>query len=201
MIITIGRQHGSNGHLIAQKLSEYLSIPCYDKEIIDEAVANSGFCKEIYDTYDEKKVSPFSLAAPHYANFGSGMNLNMQVATSQFEAIKALAEKGDCIFVGRCADYTLRARPDLVKVFIHADYAYRVRTIMERKSLTPEQAKKLIKEVDRDRSSYYRYYTDQNWGDPDNYEISIDSGRVGVEGAALTVQTYIKNIVQENNVY
>lgn len=194
MIVTIGRQHGSNGHLVALKLSEILGIPYYDKEIIDEAAENSNFSKEVFHSYDEKRVSAYFCASPHYATFADTFNLNAQVAAAQFDAIRSLAEKGDAIFVGRCADYVLRKRTDLVKVFVHADYAFRVRTISERKSITEDQAKKLIKEVDRDRSSYYRYYTDQDWGDPNNYEISLDSGRVGVDGAAAVIKAYIENV-------
>ena len=201
MIITIGRQHGSNGRDIALKLASDLNIPCYDKEIVDEASRNSEFCKEIVDSYDEKRVSAYAFAAPQYASLGSGFHLNMQVASTQFDAIRSIAERGDCIFVGRCADYVLRNRKDLVKVFVYADYAYRVRTIMERKNINEEQAKKLIKEVDRDRSSYYRYYTDQNWGDVRNYEICLDSSRTGVDGAAHVIEAYIQNMNNENAVY
>ena len=112
MIITIGRQHGSKGHDIARRLSEELGIPCYDKEIVDEAAANSPFSKEIFNSYDERRVAAYIMPAPHYAVMHHGFQLNMEVANAQFDAVRSLADKGDGIFVGRCADYILRSRPE-----------------------------------------------------------------------------------------
>ena len=156
MIITVGRQHGSNGHDIARMLARELNMKCYDKEIVDEAAANSHFSKEIFDSYDEKRVSAYVIPTPHYVGMNEGFRLNMQVASAQFDAMRSLADKGNCIFVGRCADYVLRNRDDVLSVFIMADMPFRIRTIMQRKDLSEDQAKKLIKEVDKDRSSYYK---------------------------------------------
>ena len=93
--------------------------------------------------------------------------------------------------MGRCADYVLRGREDLVRVFLLADMPYRIKTVMERKNLTRDQAKKLIKEVDKDRASYYRYYTDQIWGASDCYDLCLNVGRVGIEGAAKVIEDFI----------
>ena len=120
-----------------------------------------------------------------------GFRLNMQIASAQFDAIRSLANEGDAVFVGRCADYVLRGREDLVRVFLLADMPYRIKTVMERKNLTRDQAKKLIKEVDKDRSSYYRYYTDQIWGASDCYDLCLNVGRVGIEGAAKVIEDFI----------
>ena len=191
MIITVGRQHGSNGHDIARLLAEELNMKCYDKEIVDEAAANSQFSKEIFDSYDEKRVSAYVIPTPHYVGMNEGFRLNMQVAAAQFDAMRNLADKGNCIFVGRCADYVLRNRSDVLSVFIMADMPFRVRTIMQRKGLSEDQAKKLIKEVDKDRASYYKYYTDQIWGEAENYELCIDSSTIGVAGAVEVIKAYI----------
>ena len=191
MIITLGRQHGSNGHDIARALAKELNYRCYDKEIVDEAAENSHFSKEIFDSYDEKRVNAYIVPVPHYVGINEGFRLNMQVASAQFDVMRSLAEKGDCIFVGRCADYILRNRDDVVRVFIMGDMPTRIKTIMKRKNLTEEQAKKLIKEVDKDRSSFYRYYTDQLWGEAENYDLCIDSGRIGVQGAVDVIKTFI----------
>ena len=187
MIITVGRQHGSNGRDIARALADELGYTCYDKEIVDHAAENSCFSKEIFNSYDEKKISPFISPNPHYIGMNEGFRLNMQVAATQFETIKNLAEQGNAIFVGRCADYILRKRTDLLRVFIMADEDFRIQTIMKRKSLNMDQAKKLIKEVDKDRSSYYKYYTDQLWGDAQNFDMCINSGRLGVEGSVKVI--------------
>ena len=194
MIITIGRQHGSNGRDIAKELSLQLNIPCYDKEIVDEAASSSNFSKEIFNSYDEKRVSPYIVSSPHYSAFNEAFHLNTQVVSVQFDTIRSLAEKGDCIFVGRCADYILRGRPDLVKIFICGEYAFRVKTIMVRKGVSEEKAKKYIKEVDKDRGSYYRYYTDQAWGDVNNYDLCIDSSRIGIPGSVAVIRAYLESL-------
>lgn len=194
MIITVGRQHGSNGHDIARALAEELGIPCYDKEIVDHAAETSQFSKEILDSYDEKRVSPYVVPMPHYMGMSESFRLNMQVAAAQFDAIRSLAEEGSGIFVGRCADYVLRHREDLVRVFIMADEDFRIKTMMARKNLTAEQAKKLIRQVDKDRASYYKYYTDQIWGEAGNFDLCLNSGRLGVQGAARVIKAYVEQL-------
>lgn len=191
MIITIGREHGSNGHDIARELARQLDYQCYDKEIVDHAAENSGFSKEIFHSYDEKKVSAYVVPTPHYMGMGEGFRLNMQVASAQFDAIRMLADRGNGIFVGRCADYVLRNRKDLVRVFIMADKHFRVKTLMERKGIDAEQAKKLMRQVDKDRASYYKYYTDQIWGEAENYELCVDSSTIGVAGTVEVIKAYI----------
>ena len=194
MIITIGRQHGSNGHAVAETLAKRLNIPCYSKEIVDRTARDSNFSHEVIRSYDEKRISPFMAPSTHFFGMDEGFRLNMQIASAQFEAIRSLADEGDAVFVGRCADYVLRSRKDLVRIFLMADMPYRIKTVMERKDLTPEQAKKLIREVDKDRSSYYRYYTDQTWGESGCYDLCLNVGRVGIEGAAESIEAFIKAV-------
>ena len=191
MIITIGRQHGSNGHDIARALSAQLGIPCYDKEIVDHAAANSSFSREIFESYDEKRVSAYIVPTPHYIGMNEGFRLNMKIASAQFDAIRKLADEGDAIFVGRCADYILRSREDLVRVFILADTGFRIQTLMQRKGISEDAAKKLLKEVDKDRASYYKYYTDQIWGESEFYDLCLNSARLGVEGSATVIRSYL----------
>ena len=192
MIITIGRQHGSNGHAVAETLARRLNIPCYSKEIVDRTARDSNFSHEVIRSYDEKRISPFIAPSTHFFGMDEGFRLNMQIASAQFEAIRSLADEGDAVFVGRCADYVLRSREDLVRIFLMADMPYRIKTVMERKSLTQDQAKKLIREVDKDRSSYYRYYTDQTWGESGCYDLCLNVGRVGIEGAAESIEAFIQ---------
>ena len=194
MIITIGRQHGSNGHAVAETLAKRLNIPCYSKEIVDRTARDSNFSHEVIRSYDEKRISPFMAPSTHFFGMDEGFRLNMQIASAQFEAIRSLADEGDAVFVGRCADYVLRNRKDLVRIFLMADMPYRIKTVMERKSLSRDQAKKLIREVDKDRSSYYRYYTDQTWGDSGCYDLCLNVGRVGIEGAAEAIEAFVKAI-------
>ncbi len=192
MIITIGREHGSGGHEIARALAEELGYACYDKEIVDHAAESSHFSREILDSFDEKRVSPYVVPVPNFVGMGESFRLNMLVAAAQFDAIRALAEQGNGIFVGRCADYVLRSRTDLLRVFIQAPEDMRIREMMQRRELTEDQAKKLVRQVDKDRASYYRYYTDQVWGDRENFDLCINSGKVGVQGAVQLIKACLQ---------
>ena len=118
---------------------------------------------------------------------GEGFRLSTQIAAAHFEAIRNLATEGNAVFVGRCADYVLRQRKDLLRVFIMAPLDVRIRTLMERRDLTADQARKLVKQVDKDRSGYYKYYTDQSWGDLNNYDLCVNSALTGVEGAVKAI--------------
>lgn len=193
MVITIGRQHGSSGREIARRLAEELNIKCYDKEIVDEAAANSKFSRELINAYDEKRMSAFLLHAGGYG-LNENFRLNMQVVAAQFDTMRALANAGDCIFVGRCADYILRDRKDLVRVFILGDMDSRLKCLEKRQGLDEVTAKRTIKEVDKDRSSFYKYYSEQTWGDAQNYDICINSSRLGVEGSVEVIKAYIKSV-------
>ena len=192
MIITIGRQHGSNGQQIAKALAARLNIPCYGKEIIETAAESSGYSREVLKSLDEKKVASYFTSSPYHFGISTGFNLNMQMIAAQFDAVRELAEKGDCIFLGRCADYILRKRPDLVKIYIMGDEEKRIKVLSERKNIDENTAAKLMKEVDKDRASYYRYYTDQTWGEAGNYDLCIDSLDIGIEGTVDVIELYAK---------
>lgn len=191
MIISIGRQHGSGGREIARLLARELGIKCYDKEIVDEAAKHSDFSRDLINAYDEKRMSAFMLHAGGYG-LNENFRLNMQVVSAQFDAIREIASKDDCIFVGRCADYILRDRSDLVSVFILGDMDERLKCLERRQGLDVATARKKIKEVDKDRSSFYKYYSDQVWGDAQNYDLCINSSRLGVEGTVKVIMDYIK---------
>ena len=191
MIISIGRQHGSGGGEIARLLAQELGIKCYDKEIVDEAAKHSDFSRDLINAYDEKRMSAFMLHAGGYG-LNENFRLNMQVVSAQFDAIREIASKGDCIFVGRCADYILRDRSDLVSVFILGDMDERLKCLERRQGLDVATARKKLKEVDKDRSSFYKYYSDQVWGDAQNYDLCINSSRLGVEGTVKVIMDYIK---------
>ena len=191
MIITIGRQHGSSGREIARLLAEKLNYKCYDKEIVDEAANHSDFSRDLIDAFDEKRMSAFILHAGGYG-LNENFRLNMQVVSAQFEAMRNIAEKGNCIFVGRCADYILRDHDDLISVFILGDMDERLKCLERRQGLDEVEARKKIKEVDKDRSSFYRYYSDQTWSDAQNYDMCINSSKLGVEGTVQVILDYIK---------
>ena len=194
MIITIGRQHGSSGREIARLLAKELGIKCYDKEIVDEAAKHSDFSRELINAYDEKRMSAFLLHAGGYG-LNENFRLNMEVVSAQFDAIREIASKEDCIFVGRCADYVLNDRDDVVSVFILGDTDARIKCLEQRQGLDEAQARKKIKEVDKDRSSFYKYYSDQTWGDAQNYDLCINTTQMTYERAAKAIQDFAENML------
>nr|WP_027870786.1 cytidylate kinase-like family protein [[Eubacterium] cellulosolvens] len=190
-IISIGREFGSGGHLIGKKVAEKLGIPFYDKELLERAAKDSGLCKEIFENQDERPTNSFlySLVMDTYSfgyssNVMNDMPLNQKVFLAQFESIKKLAAEGPCVIIGRCADYALEEDPNLLSVFIHADIDTRVRRIANIYGLKANKARDRIKKNDKSRSSYYNYYTSKEWGSVDSYDLSINSAKYGIDGAA-----------------
>lgn len=198
-IITIGRQYGSAGREIGYKLADYFGIKLYDKEMLAVAAKESGICEEIFETHDEKPTSSFlySLIMDTYSMGFSGstyseMPINHKVFLAQFDAIKKIADDGPCILVGRCADYALEERKDVINIFIHADLDARIRRIAREYDLTDAKAKDKIIKTDKKRASYYNYYTNKKWSDSSSYELSISSSELGIDGAVQAIIEYIK---------
>lgn len=199
-IITIGRQYGSAGREIGNALAEQLGIKCYDKELLDRAAKDSGLCQELFENQDEKPTNSFlySLVMDTYSFGGyasssfSDMPLNQKVFLAQFDSIKKIAEEGPCIMVGRCADYALAERDDVLSVFIHADLQTRIRRIAKLYDLTDAKAKDRIIKTDKKRASYYNYYTSKRWGDPTSYNLCLDSGMLGIDGTVEMLKKAIE---------
>lgn len=204
-MITIGRQYGSAGRQIGRALAEELGIKCYDKELLDRAAKDSGMCQELFENHDEKPTNSFlySLVMDTYS-FGysssafSDMPINQKVFLAQFETIKKIASEGPCIMIGRCADYALADFDNCLSVFIHASLETRIRRIAKLYDLTDAKAKDKIQKADKKRSSYYNYYTSKKWGDVDSYDLSIDSGKMGIDG---TIELILKAIQQKEKGY
>lgn len=184
-IITISRECGSGGHIIAEKLSKELGIPLYDREIIEMTAKKSGLTTEFVQESNERITNSilFNIAnSMTYANqvFSTG-NVSMvdQVFFIQCDIIKKIANESPCIIVGRCADYILRERDDCLNVFIHADKEYRRQRVAKLNNISEKEAENIIKKRDKSRQNYYRYYTDKEWGDMRNYALSLDSKVLG----------------------
>lgn len=195
MIITIGRQFGSGGREIGMKLAKDLEIGFYDKEMLERASKDSGICKEMFETHDEKPTSSFlySLVMDTYSmGYSSGtytdMPLNHKVFLAQFEAIKKIAEEGPCVLVGRCADYALESYDNVLNVFIHADLESRIRRVARDTDSTDAKAKDLIIKQDKKRASYYNYYTNKKWGDVESYDLSLNSAKLGIDGTVEAIK-------------
>lgn len=198
-VITIGREFGSGGLDVARKLSDKLNVKYYDKELLAMAAKESGLCEEIFENHDEKPTNSFlySLVMDTYSVSGYtsapflDMPLNHKVFLAQFDAIKKLAEKESCIIVGRCADYALAEHPNCISVFIHADMDFRINHVMETFNLTKEKAKDMIQKTDKKRASYYNYYSSKKWGDSRSYNLSLDSGQLGLDGCVEMILNYM----------
>lgn len=198
-IITIGREFGSAGREIGYKVAEAFDIKLYDKEMLARAAKESGICKEIFETHDEKPTNSFlySLVMDTYSMGYSGntytdMPINHKVFLAQFDAIKKIADEGPCILVGRCADYALESYKNVVSVFIHADLEARIRRIARIYDLTDAKAKDMIIKTDKKRSSYYNYYTNKKWSDAESYELCLTSSELGIEGTAKAIIDYVQ---------
>lgn len=198
-VITIGRQYGSGGRIIGQRLASELGIKCYDKELLEHAANDSGICKELFENHDEKPTNSllYSLVMDTYS-FGyssaafTDMPMNHKVFLAQFDAIKKLAEEGPCVMVGRCADYALADMKECMSVFIHADQSIRIKRIAERYNLTQNKAKDAMIKTDKSRSSYYNYYTNKRWGEASGYNLCVDSGLYGIDGSVQLIKDAVK---------
>lgn len=194
-IITISREFESQGSEIAQAVAARLHIPYVDKFLITEAAQKSGFPVEHIEGRDEVLASRFEYSqAQAYYIYGSGdtpHTANECVAMAQFDIIRELAEEGPCLIVGRCANYILRDREDVLDVFIRAGKNFRLKKTMETLNLPEKAAAKVLRRTDRARQKYYKHYTGQDWHDPDAYHLSLNSERLGVEACVeLILKAY-----------
>ena len=188
-IYTIGREFGSGGREVGEKLAAKFGIKLYDKELLQQAAKDSGFCEEIFENHDEKPTNSFlySLVMDTYSVSGYSaapfldMPLNHKVFLAQFETIKKIAEKESCVIVGRCADYALSDNPDCINVFIHADLDVRIKNVSKNLNTTENKARDIINKTDKQRASYYNYYTSKKWGDSKSYNLSLDAGKLGTD--------------------
>ena len=170
-IINIGRSFGSGGGFVGQAIGRKLGIPVYDNELISKVAEESGYAKSLL--VEEEKHSLFSAS---FVNDNVMFNI-------QSEVIRAIAQKGDAVIIGRCADYILRDLKCL-DVFVCAPLEYRIKRLVENEGLNADEAENLIRRKDRTRETYYNYYTFGSWGQAANYDLCVDSSILGIEGTA-----------------
>jgi len=195
-IITIGREFGSGGHEIGSRLAKRLGMKFYDKELIKAAAEKMGCCENFIEHNNEKTPSVFARSVSFSRGGATYAQLSPEdnIYVCQSLAIREFAEEGNCIIVGRCADYILRERDDVVNIFVYAPIENRV----ERKMLLSENEKsaaaikKEILATDKRREKYYNFYTGNRWGDSRNYHICIDTAKIGIDGAVEIIVDYIE---------
>ncbi|WP_418463573.1 AAA family ATPase [Frisingicoccus sp.] len=200
VIICIGREYGSGGREIGEKLSEKLGIPCYDKVLLKQTAIDSGLAQSLFENADEKRTSwllnGFCSGNP---TADAAMIASMDYLTNdslfmmQSRTIRKLASEGSCIFIGRCAESVLENFEGVMSVFIHADKDDRIERIMKRQNIDRRRAESLMNKIDKRRASYHNYYSEAKWGRSASYDMSISSSRFGIEGAVNMIAEAVKN--------
>lgn len=204
LVITIGRQYGSGGRIIGKKLAEELGISFYNREIIELAAKKTGMSEEAFEKVDETAASSllYSIATGAYM-FGNYVSpqvdlpLNDKLFIIQSEIIKSIAKKESCVIVGRCADYILKDRKDVVNIFIHANKDIRKKRAVEEYKIAPNKVDSYLNKIDKKRSVYYNYYTGEKWGYSSNYQLCLDSGVLGIEGCVHMIESIVKELGQK----
>lgn len=195
-IINIGRSLGSGGRAIGHILAKNFDIAYYDREILNLAAKESGFCAEVFERNDEKNrflrtlgnIIPFiGGGATYYDNELSNENL----FRIQSEAIRKAAADHSCIFIGRCADYVLRDNPRCVNVFITANMEDRIASVMKWNNCTAEKAQEIIEKGDSERASFYNFYSSGTWGAASTYHLCINSSVLGIEETAVLIKNFV----------
>ena len=197
IIICVGRQLGSGGHDIARMLALDFNAKYYDRELLNLAAKESGFSEKFFEQNDEQRGifrSLFHMHASHvgdnnlYANNFSQENL----FKFQSDAIMKAADEGSCVFVGRCADYVLRERKDVVNIFITASMDFRIEQIMTKQKLERAAARKFIEQREAKRAAYYNYYTGKKWGAAESYDLCVDTSVLGLQATEKLIADFIR---------
>ena len=204
LIITISREFGSGGREIGEKLAQQLSIPFYDKEILQRTAEKSGLSQDFIANAEShsRKSFLFSIATAPYSDMKFSYQYETPVTDqayfAQSQVIRELAEANNCVIVGRCADYILREEEKLLRIFIVASPDDRLRRVVDEYGMEEKDASSKIKKADKARASYVRHYTGEEWGDVKNYDLVINTSYSGIDGAveiiksALRAKGYVK---------
>ena len=198
VVVTIARKYGSGGKNIGTMLAKEMGVNVYNKEILKLASEDSGINEALFNQVDErlKNTTLFGimrreyrgeLIPPESEDFLSNQNL----FNYQAKVIKGLAETESCVIIGRCADYVLRGYPNVITAFIHASPEYCRQQAIERGSQNPRDVDKFIQKTDKYRGDYYKYYTGQTWTDARNYDLCLNSEKLGPDGCVRAILHYI----------
>ena len=200
VIITIERQHGSDGEKIGKLLAERLGISFFDREILAEASRESNIGEEVFQTFDEVCVNAgiYSMVQDvRVAKAGMGEYKQPPaelIYLAEFNAIRKLAKEHSGVFIGRCSDYVLWEYTNAIHFFIYAPIDVRVERVCQHEKLAWSDAEIIVCKKDKEREKYYNYYANRKWGDMCNYNLSIDTGRIGLDEAVSILEKYVKSI-------
>ena len=197
-VITIGRQYGSGGREIGQTVAEYYGIPFYDNELITRAAKESGFAEENFAKAEDRATNSllYSLAMGInvYGNqdFGfNGLSLDDRIFLAQSDVIRKVADEGPCVIVGRCADYVLKERDNIVNLFVKASMKFRIDRVISEYGEAPDKAADIILKNDKRRANYYNYHVGEKWTNLNNYDMVIRSDFVGIDQTVECICKYL----------
>ena len=195
-VITISREFGSGGRSIGRMLAERLGYRFYDKDLIEDVMAESGLSREIVEKYDEyathKSSFLYTIALLAGADAMGTLSFANQVQIAQVNAIKSVAEKGNCVIIGRGADFVLQDRSDCLNVFIRADMAFRKNRVETHYGKIDYKTENRLRDKDAKRRVYYRNFAMKEWGMCDNYHIMLDSSTFGLEGCVDILEKIVR---------
>ena len=195
IIVTLGREHGSGGHYIADMISRELGIKLYDKDSIEQEIASEGYSEEMIRKADEKPVNFF--ASRRIGKYSNSIEVN--VAERTFAMLREKAAAGESfLIIGRCGEQVLKDNPNMISVFICGGPEFKLARVMEKMGLDAEQAIDEIKSVDRSRKNYHNYYCNTKWGDARGYDMTIKSDVLGCEETAKMLITYIRSFMAQD---
>ena len=192
VVISLSREYGSGGREIGEKLSARLGYSYYDKVLLKRLAERSGLADEVIESFDEKPFSRLLLNPNRFLSGSDGYPLAQQIHTAEIDLVRSLTTEGPCVIVGRCVDSILAEHPGLVRLFVSAPMEDRVARVMRRNSLDEEQARARIARTDKERASYYRYFTDQKWGLASNYDLCVNSAMAGIEGTVEVIAQFLE---------
>ena len=196
-IITISREFGSGGRTIGRQLAEKLGIPFYDEELVDQVALESGFAPKFIEEHSEhspgKSFLSYVFAPQGVPGVMNGLSTADFLWNIQCSVILQLAEQGPCVIVGRNADYILKDRPDALHAFVFADVAYRAERIVRRYGESDKSPEQRLNEKDKRRRVNYQHYTGRTWGQSQNYDISLDTGVLGIEQCVDIICKIVEN--------
>ena len=196
-IITISREFGSGGRTIGRKVAEKLGIPFYDKELVDQIALESGFAPKFIEEHGEhaptKSLFSYAFAPQGIPGVMNGLSTADFLWNIQCSVILQLAEKGPCVIVGRNADYILKDRPDALHVYTHADIPFRADRIVKKYGESDKSPEARLNEKDKRRRVNYQHYTGRTWGMSQNYDLCLDTGKLGIDLCADIISGIVEN--------
>lgn len=189
LIISVGREFGSGGHIVAANLAKHFGLPLLDSNILAEIARQTNSSEETLRKYDESARNLFfSRTVNGFSNSPEEV-----IAQMQFDYIKKKADSGESfVVIGRCADYVLRDNPALVKIFILGDMEAKIKRTAERENISEDKAKSRIAQCDKRRKYFHNTHTENKWGDSRSYDITINSTKLGLDGTTEVLADYIE---------